>query len=180
MSYIDSLKEILPAPDIEVGRFNEKWKQIEEKFAIELPVDFKQFIEIYGTGKIDDFVWILNPLSANENLNFDTAKYFIDAYETSKSQFPDDYLRPKYPEDGSFFPWAATENGDSFVWIVSGKPDEWTVAVFGRDQENEELRAMGCVEFVYRLLKKELSSKILPIDFPTEGHEVYVFEPHSE
>lgn len=34
-----------------------------------LPLDYKKFINKYGTGSINDFIWILNPFSENENLN---------------------------------------------------------------------------------------------------------------
>lgn len=45
------------------------WLEIEEMIGSQLPTDYKQFIDLYGTGGIDDFLWILTPFVNDENVN---------------------------------------------------------------------------------------------------------------
>lgn len=65
---------------------------------IKFPDDYKEFISTYGTGSIDNFLWILNPFSKNININFfDDMKHFQWAYRELKSEFPENYPRPPFP-----------------------------------------------------------------------------------
>lgn len=45
------------------------WKEIEDTIGTKFPSDYKQFISLYGTGGIDDFLWILTPFVNDENVN---------------------------------------------------------------------------------------------------------------
>lgn len=38
------------------------WKRVEDMFDIQFPIDYKLFINIYGEGAINDFLWILSPI----------------------------------------------------------------------------------------------------------------------
>uniref|UniRef100_A0A0R3R5W4 SMI1_KNR4 domain-containing protein n=2 Tax=cellular organisms TaxID=131567 RepID=A0A0R3R5W4_9BILA len=85
-----------------------------------------------------------------------------DAYAVMRQEFLSDYPRPDYPAEGSFLPWAVTDNGETFVWLVDGEPDSWKVAIHSSDQGEEEVYNFGCVEFILKLLSRDISSKILP------------------
>ncbi|WP_439214229.1 SMI1/KNR4 family protein [Duffyella gerundensis] len=154
---------------------NAAWAIFESKLSLRLPNDFKKFISIYGCGAIDDFVWVLNPFSKNPNLNFEKSKYFINAYAVMRQDFLSDYPRPDYPAEGSFLPWAVTDNGETFVWVVDGEPDSWKVAIHSSDQGEEEVYNFGCVEFILKLVNREISSKILPSQFPPVDTDKHFF-----
>ena len=65
------------------------WKQLQLDMNIVLPTDYKEYIKIYGTGCIDDFLWVLNPFCMNENINFiQKGESIIDAYKTLRKSHP--------------------------------------------------------------------------------------------
>ncbi|OKL42763.1 SMI1/KNR4 family protein [Pseudovibrio exalbescens] len=142
------------------------WDAIERDFGIEFPTGYKKFVSTYGTGSIGGFLWIFNPRSANRSLNGEAIRYFQYSYEELKQDFPADYARPAFPSVDSFLPWAVTDNGDTFVWIMNGGPaDKWCVGVMGSDQAQEEISELGFVEFVVHLLDNKIQSDILPQQF---------------
>ena len=56
-----------------------------------------------------------------------------------------------------------------FIWVIDGHPDNWSVTIQSSDQENEEIYEMGVIEFLNALLRRDISSKILPSQFPSKG-----------
>ncbi|QDD88202.1 SMI1/KNR4 family protein [Pseudomonas oryzihabitans] len=172
---ITDLFSILP-PTREQRFFDDMtWSHFESAWQVSLPKDFKGFISVYGGGVIDDFVWILSPFSKNSNLNFEKSRYFREAYLVMQQDFPLDYPRPNYPLPGSFLPWAVTDNGETFFWVVSGEADSWKVGIHSVDQGEEEIYNLGCVEFLLGLLRGDFLSKILPRQFPPVGIEKHIF-----
>lgn len=171
---IGKLKILLVPPNGRKSDNEVNWKEVEDKFGIAVPDDFKEIISVYGTGSIDRFIWILNPESKNDNLNFDKAEYFLSSYSVMKQDYPKNYPRPQFPAEGSFFPWAVTDNGETFVWIVEGAPNDWKIAIQGVDQETEEVYEMSTIEFLVALLSKKIKSKILPEEFPSDDVEFTV------
>jgi hypothetical protein len=141
------------------------WKDVENTIKIGLPLEYKKFISHFGTGSIGNFLWVFNPLASNINLNLSQHQYFHDAYNTMKELFPEDYMRPDFPDQNSFLTWAATDNGDSFFWIVEGKPDDWVVGVHSHDQGDEEISGKNTSDFLLSLFSHQLTSNILPKDF---------------
>ena len=165
---IEVLKSIVSAPKFNV---NCDWNVIENDFKIIIPIDFKKVVEAYGSGCIDDFLWILNPFSENQSINFLASRYFIESYLSLKNEFPEYFIRSIFPEDQSFFPWCVTDNGETFNWIIdkNKSSDEWKVAIFSSDQTSEEVYDMSATELLIKLLSKEIISKILPDDFPSNN-----------
>lgn len=156
----------MPPPSVVNDGGDIDWSNIESEVKTILPDDYKQFISVYGTGAIGGFLWVLNPHSSNENLNLDKILYFHDAYFQMKELFPEEYKRPRFPEQGAFLTWAVSDNGDSLFWIVDGNdPNKWKVGIHDHDQGREELFPMGMTEFLVFLLENNLSSNILPDDF---------------
>ena len=52
------------------------WKEIEQIMNFVFPNDYKDFIDSFGCGCINDFLWILSPFVDNDNLNI--VNKFID------------------------------------------------------------------------------------------------------
>jgi hypothetical protein len=91
---LEALEEILQKPmePNEPGRPDE-WSLVEEQLGIGLPADYKQFIEGFGTGNIDDFILILNPFSAHKFVNFIIkGKVLLDADEFLRKKHPKEYI----------------------------------------------------------------------------------------
>ena len=103
------------------------WAAVCSKLGVpDLPTVYKEFVSTYGTGYIGNFLWVMNPFSANPNINLEKILYFRSAYQTLRQAHPMYYPR----EFGTFLPWAATDNGDSIVWLLDGNsPDDWQVVL---------------------------------------------------
>jgi len=176
---IDKINKILAIPKIiyKPGT-KEEWSNVENKIGISLPSDYKQFINTYGTGKIDNFIWILTPFVKDENLNLlERSKFLIDNYLKTAKKFPQYYKHKVYPEDEGLFPWGYTINGDILYWITKRKSNDWNIVVYeSRSSENYEYEGT-MTHFLYRLLTREIIDPILTDeDFPTEKLEFVAYD----
>ncbi|MFB4392841.1 MULTISPECIES: hypothetical protein [unclassified Pseudomonas] len=66
---IKELIKILPPPS-QRDASGIVWGEAEKETGAQFPKDFKAFVEVYGGGLIDGFVWVLNPFSNNSNISF--------------------------------------------------------------------------------------------------------------
>lgn len=169
MTAFDEIENLIRPPESPLYGGTFSGVSVCDIYVARLPSDFSWFIGVYGSGVIDNFLWILNPLSGNENISFSVSGYLVKAYSEMKKEFPERYPRPEFPDRGSFLPWAITDNGDSIVWIVEGPPDAWHVAIHGDSQEEEEVYKLGFIEFMVKFLSGKIESSIIPKSFLYSG-----------
>jgi hypothetical protein len=165
---IDDLKKVMLIPEI-IYNFGSKdeWEKIENNIRMELPSDYKLFVSSYGSGVIDNFLWILNPFIKNENLNLlKKINIIINAYKESKKKFPKEFLHEVYPKKGGLFPWAITDNGDEIYWKMDGNPDKWSIIIYATRSFNFIEFKMSMIEFLCNLLTNKIKCNIFPEDFP--------------
>lgn len=107
---------------IEVKNDDNDWDTIEKEMKIQFPNDYKKFIDLYGEGAINDFLWILSPFSEHENLNTKVkAKEMYEAYKILKNNHPEICEFEIYNGEVGIFPWGITDNGDELYWYFSKK-----------------------------------------------------------
>lgn len=133
----------------------DEWKQVENVLGV-LPDEYKEFISIYGTGGIDNFIWILTPFVQDENFNLvERGKVIREAYLESKQNFPQDFKHDVYPTVGGLLPWAVTDNGDEIYWRTGNNLNEWSIVIYGsRSFEYVEYNK-SVIEFLYEILTKD-------------------------
>lgn len=101
---------------------------------ITLPDDYKEFISIYGTGSIQDFMRVWNyadlrgKRTPRETITLITGEYEWDR----NAGFPIDFKQ--YPEPGGLIPFASTNDGAYLNWHAEGEPDQWFVVAYDPDQ----------------------------------------------
>lgn len=148
MSSLRLLRALLPPPRApsEAARPSE-WPALEARLGVRLPADYRGFIESYGTGSIDDFLWVLNPSSVNDDLELvSRGQATLDAMTVLRRA---GHLREDlklFPEPGGLLPWGVTENGDVLCWRVRGAPARWRTTVQssnGLRFEHHELNFSG-------------------------------------
>ncbi len=79
-----------------------------------LPSDFKRFVTQYGTGCIDQFIWVFNPASGNSYLNLTTAG-------TRQLRAFSDMMGGEFGTTigvTRIVPFGITDNGDLLAWQV--------------------------------------------------------------
>ena len=170
MDALKHLIELLPPPvhPLEVPT-SDDWSQTESGLA-SLPSNYRQFIEKYGTGLIDEFIWIFNPSTTNKYVNlYSQVNAVLASLADSAKQFPDVFAMPLHPEPGGFLPFGSTNNGDNLFWVTKGSSDEWTVAVMGPRSPDVYRYDVGMVEFLRKVLSGEIQCKAFPDDFPADA-----------
>jgi hypothetical protein len=169
----ENLTNILPPPvEIFNSGTEKEWKYFEDRLGTSLPIDYKEFVNSYGSGAIDNFLWVLNPFIQNENLNlFLKTKVICEAYVQSKRKFPHEFLYDVYPEVGGLLPWALTDNGDVLYWITKGEHESWQIVVFESRSTLCTSYNKSMTEFIYEIVSHNLKCTIFPDDFPSDTPE---------
>lgn len=143
------------------------WEEVEKKLGITFPEDYKIFIDSYGEGGINEFLWILSPFSENEYLNsIEKFKVMKDAYINMQSEFPEQFSFDFYNGKTGLFPWGITDNGDELFWNYKG--DILELVVYESRYASNMSYIMSMEEFLCKLLRKEIICPIFPDDFILE------------
>lgn len=165
-----SLLNVLPSPQnpVEAPSPN-NWSAVEAQLG-KLPTDYKAFLEGFGSGSIDGFLWVFNPVSANHYLNLIQAKepVITALKELRAGGEPCPY--PLYPEPGGLLPFGRTDNGDALFWQTVGEPDKWPVVVNAARDPTYEKFECDMTDFLAGILTRRLRCSIFPEGFPNETH----------
>jgi hypothetical protein len=156
------LSRIMPPPanPVEAGG---SWSYVEERLGVELPEDFKDFIQLYGSGRIDRFVSVLNPFSTRPTLNLlEQSTRQLDALRELHDYFGEQNPFELYPTAGGLLPVAITDNGDVIHWLTSGNPADWTIVVNEARSPDYEQFACNLTAFLEGLLVKSIICRALP------------------
>ena len=146
-----------------------EWSEIERKLGIALPADYKHFLERYGSGRIDEFISIFNPIASNKFLNLNhQIEEQLNVIRELKAEGSEVVPFKRFPADGGILPFGKTDNGDVLFWVTVGQPDTWSVAVNASRSPEWEVFSCGMVEFLSNVLRKHESCPIFPYDFPSD------------
>ncbi|MEU9080707.1 hypothetical protein [Kitasatospora sp. NPDC048538] len=126
----------------------------------DFPEDYKEFIDVFGSGEVRGDLGVLDPLPRSGGVSADDAIYGM-VRRTSEDvglQFAamreEDFDLcpfPIYPEAGGLLVWAANYNGDFCFWLTEGADSSrWPVIVWLRGRfPNSWMRYdMGMAEFL--------------------------------
>ena len=161
---LERLQELLPPPaePVELGR-PDGWAEVEAALGTELPGDFKAFTEPYGSGTVDDFLYLFNPFAAGQDGNLLAEKdRVLEGYRQTRARFPERLPLPPFPDPGGVLPLGRTDNGDELYWVTQGDPDGWPVALLEARTALQELHAMPVTGLLAALAANQLPSRILP------------------
>jgi hypothetical protein len=133
-----------------------------------LPRDYKAFLDLFGTGAIDNFLWVLNPASRNPylNLNAEMRRMLGALSELRSSGEPCPY--PLHPEPNGLMAFAKTENGDGLYWLTVGAPECWPVIVNAARDPTYERFDCDMTGFLEDILARRIRCTVFPEAFPTE------------
>ena len=163
---LEGLRQLLPPPadPVEPGR-PDGWAAVEAAVGTQLPGDFKAFTEEYGSGMVDDFLYLFNPFAAGEDGNLLVEKdRVLAAYRQTRARFPDRLWLPPFPEAGGVLPLGRTENGDELYWVTTGHPDTWPVALLEARAAVLEVHPVPVSGLLAALAANQLTSRVLPDD----------------
>ncbi|WP_250655561.1 SMI1/KNR4 family protein [Alkalimarinus coralli] len=170
MNNITKLKQLLTPPSCSLEVPSDPlWSEIEKKLGIQLPNDYKEFVSSYGSGSVDDFLWVFNPFSENPNINlFERLTTETETFEYLKKSGNETLLFSMYPEKRGLLPLGATDNGDVLFWQVGGNPSTWPIVINAARQAEYEKYEITLVDFLIKTLTGGIKSNIFPSDFPCD------------
>jgi len=163
-----------PAEPRETGT-SKNWEKIEKRLGLQLPQDYKNVIDAYGTGSFDDFIIVYNPFAENEYLNL---FYALDTLHQAdhQTQLLGDPVWTAvhpfelYPAPEGLLPWGCTTNlGDTFFWQIKGLPSTWETIFYNLRSGEYEVWKYPMSEFLYRLFIRQIESVLLPDDYPSSA-----------
>jgi len=96
---LERLRQLLPPPaePVEPGR-PDGWAAVEGTLGTRLPTDFKAFTELYGSGTVDDFLYLFNPFATGQDGNLLVEKDRVLAgYRQTRARFPERLPLPPFP-----------------------------------------------------------------------------------
>ena len=164
---LERLRRLLPPPAeaLEPGR-PDGWPAVEAALGTGLPSDFKAFTELYGSGKVDDFLYLFNPFTQGPDGNLLVERDRVLAgYRQTRARFPDRLAWPPFPEEGGVLPLGRTDNGDELYWVTQGQPGDWPVALLEARAALQELYPMPVTAFLAALAANQLTPASSPAPY---------------
>ena len=176
---IDSLLNILPPPpNPDVTPTLATWNNAFRFLQTRLPEDYVQFINHYGTGDINDFLYIHSPFSAREHLNLlQEFAPTLSCFSGLKSDFPELYPYPLYFEPGGLIPFGHTDRGDTFFWLTTTSTiDDWPLVIVqcARNGDFHARYDLPLTQFLLDTFAGKLRCPLLPEDW---SHHPPTFKP---
>lgn len=165
---ISSLIKLLTPPTLaKESNIGEEGVSIAQ--GIPFPNDYLEFIQVYGTGRIADFITIFNPVSENDDLNFFKQKeLIIEDFNYLIDNDKEYYKFTLYPNENGLIPVGVTDNGDYIFWVGSPKvnSNSWTTAIVAARAPDVEYFSENITSFLEAILSKRVKSLSFPNDFP--------------
>ena len=131
------------------------WHVIEEGLQLSLPADFKDFWRSFGPGTLGfratdpEFLVLHSPYSTPGYTRFpDCVTIMGENYRDLRSEFPQYHAHAVWPEPAGILGFGHDTNGNEYFLKTNGAPDEWTVQLWGRHQDDEHFE-MGFSEFLW-------------------------------
>ncbi|MEU5277011.1 SMI1/KNR4 family protein [Streptomyces asoensis] len=152
---IDLVRQVLPPPS--AGGDLIDWEGLARSTGWEFPADYKDFVEIYGGGEIDEYLSVETPPVEGSP--------YGRLLEGADPALPSDCraeLAPGLPpgEELRLLPFGATATGDVVFWLVEELPEKWRVAIFRRQSPYGMKRWSifdgGMADFLHALLAGSL------------------------
>lgn len=149
---IRDLTSVVPAPTSPIPTCSgDDWIVIQDELGIHLPNDLRDFGLTYGSGKFcNDFLRVFNPFDNRYRNEIEDELYTLR--EARKRGMK--YL--VYPERPGLFPWGLDANGNKFLWLTEGEPNEWTVVVYKRSDDEPIEFSLSMTSFLAKAFRNEL------------------------
>jgi len=164
-----TLKEILSPPAICAEEDRQAWARVEERLGTRLPADYKAFIDAFGLGSIDSFIWIFSPFTRNQYVNLERKLEVVGDVLAQLAQCGEQIPFLYFPASGGLFPFGSTDNGDSLYWKTDGEPDLWPVVVNEARGPHWEMYNLSMTAFLSQVLSGKLVCTVFPDDIPSHS-----------
>jgi hypothetical protein len=163
---LETLRRMMPppsAPDTAVD-----WERLGRSWGKEFPPDYRQFMDAYGPGTVENFLVVERPEPRDTPSDPQTGGM---AHETATARL---LWRESGKEAGLaeveplLIAWGADAGADTLCWDASGDdPAAWPVLVYQRGDLVWRRYDCGIVEFLQRVLEADFD------DCPLSGTNIW-------
>ena len=168
---IEVLKSVVSPPHApkEVGSSTD-WGNLCNQLETKVPNDYEDIILAYGSGGFDEFLYLFNPFSTNDEFNLiSRSEYLLSLYKELNELDEEVYPYPGYGSEYKLLPWASTANGDVLFWLYElDSKQSSTIAVNQSRTIRWELFSSTITEFLIDVLSSKTSVKAFPDSFPSK------------
>jgi hypothetical protein len=171
---LEELVKLVPPP-AEPRNAQGDWDQIQQNLGLVLPADYKEYVELYGSGVLCSFFSIHSPFALERQYGVSTrqawsarAEIFRDWGEETHQEVP----FPIYPEPTGLLPWGTYGDVDVLGWRTGVVPDRWFIVYLDHWDGFFELREMGFLRFLVAAIKGEV-----PLPDNVFGKDILLAEP---
>lgn len=162
-----NITDVLPPPP-EGGNYD--GALVKRTFGTDLPPDYVDFVQTYGHGAIDDWLFVLTPGWESRDGDIcrevEYTKMVIDAHR--EAGLPTPYQA--YPDPGGLIGWGNTANGDVCCWKTGdADPSKWPVVVADSERVTWDRFEGTMTEFLVAVLTGRHRCPVFPKDFPSDS-----------
>jgi len=150
------------------------WERLEARLGTSLPIDYKEFIDKFGSVYVGRFISILRPDSKYSNLDLEAKLVQISQMYREIKMSGEHVPYKMFPARGGIFPFAQTDNGDFLFWETAGEPNKWRIIVTEGRGPEWGIFDLSMTEFIAGILTGQVKCIIFPDDFPPQSPK---FEP---
>lgn len=140
---VSSLTSLLPPPPLtDPPTTRPPWEEMPATTGFPLPQDYRDFVDVYGGGQIDDHLTVLHPTLEPPFPGYPGgmngfARYTLERIGGTFAELhdsdPEAYPFPVYPALGGLLPWGLTSDSDHFFWRTGpDSPEDWPVVIWFR------------------------------------------------
>ncbi|MFG2959326.1 hypothetical protein ACGF5O_37090 [Streptomyces sp. NPDC048291] len=145
------LAQVLTPPTTGFGSL--AWDTVEASWGTAFPSDYRDFIEVYGPGGIDDVISVATPESRTGEPGVLTVRKMTPARARTCRTFNGERQFSAWPAPGALLGWGVTPIGFDLFWRVTGAdPDDWPVVVSAQRDSKAFEFPFGMAEFLVRML----------------------------
>ncbi len=151
------------------------WSEVERSLDTTLPTDYKEFVNLLGTGELAGCIWVYNPFANvrdGQNLLVRVSEVLEIWRQTRADYGETECPYPLYPEPDGLLPWGHVDTGSELFWQTSGRPDEWTVVVNESRGPEFERFNKSMTGFLVSLFSGSIRSDVLPISLQRKRKKV--------
>lgn len=131
------------------------WGEVQDRAGTGLPADYRDHVDRYGPGCVNELFWVLHPAGTPDLLNlFDQWRAATDPSAADRLQAP-----PPRPlgRPGGLLPCAVDEDCGVLYWDTAApRPDDWTVVHRDEDGGQWLPHPLGLVAFLRAVLAGRL------------------------
>ncbi len=146
------------------------WRNLGAPRSGDLPTDYWELAERFGSGCFNTFLWLWVPGCPNQYLDLDRQRDAELHNLRACAAQGEDVPAVALGDSPALIPWAGTDNGDTLWWLPTGEdPDTGRVLVSAVRPMEWETYQLSCSRLLTHFVAGALGSDILINDFGAPG-----------